>query len=198
MLYGYNLLPIITKPTRLTDYTKTLIDHIYTNAYSDEISSGILLFDISDHLPVCCIIKFCKKRFNKRRIFRDFSLFSKDAYLNEIEMIEWNSLYQSDDLNKITNDVVNSITKISSKHAPIKIVSRAKQKQVNKPWISNGILKSIKNKQRMYATYFHSNNPEKMNKYKKYANKLNYIISLSKKRYFDNQFKICKSNLKDT
>ena len=61
MLYAYNFLPIITKPTRLTDYTKTLIDHIYTNACSDEISSGILLFDISDHLTVFCIIKFCKK-----------------------------------------------------------------------------------------------------------------------------------------
>ena len=31
MLYANNILPIITKPTRLTDLTATLIDHIYTN-----------------------------------------------------------------------------------------------------------------------------------------------------------------------
>ena len=31
MLYANNILPIITKPTRLTDHTATLIDHIYTN-----------------------------------------------------------------------------------------------------------------------------------------------------------------------
>ena len=113
-------------------------------------------------------------------------------------MIDWNFLYQSDDLDKTTNDVVNLITKISNKHAPIKKVSRTKQKQLNKPWISNGILKSIKNKQHMYSTHFHSNNIEKINRYKAYANKLNYIISRSKKRYFDNQFQICKNNLKDT
>jgi hypothetical protein len=29
MLYANNLLPIIKKPTRITDNTKTLIDHIY-------------------------------------------------------------------------------------------------------------------------------------------------------------------------
>ena len=28
MLYANNILPIITKPTRLTDHTATLIDHI--------------------------------------------------------------------------------------------------------------------------------------------------------------------------
>ena len=50
----------------------------------------------------------------------------------------------------------------------------------------------------MYSTHFHSNNVEKINKYKTYANKLNYIISITKKRYFDNQFQICKNNLKDT
>ncbi len=82
---------------------------------------------------------------------------------------------------------------------PLKKVSRSKQKQLNKPWISNGILKSIKNKQRMYLlTHVHSNSVDKINTYKMYANKLNYIISINKKRYFDNQFQICKNNLKDT
>ena len=50
----------------------------------------------------------------------------------------------------------------------------------------------------MYSTHFHSNNVEKINKYKPYANKLNYIISISKKRYFGNQFQVCKNNLKDS
>ena len=31
MLYSNIILPIITKPTRLTSHTATLIDHIYTN-----------------------------------------------------------------------------------------------------------------------------------------------------------------------
>lgn len=31
MLYSHDLLPVITKPTRITSHTATLIDHIYTN-----------------------------------------------------------------------------------------------------------------------------------------------------------------------
>ena len=32
MLYSTNFLPLITKLTRFTDHSSTLIDHIYTNA----------------------------------------------------------------------------------------------------------------------------------------------------------------------
>ena len=35
MLYSYDLLPVITKPTRITSHTATLIDHIYTNTINN-------------------------------------------------------------------------------------------------------------------------------------------------------------------
>ena len=56
MLYSNNFLPLITKPTGLTDHSSTLIDHIYTNAPIQNTTSGIALADISDHLPVFCIM----------------------------------------------------------------------------------------------------------------------------------------------
>ena len=46
MLYTNNILPIITKPTRLTDHTATLIDHIYTNCLQN-FTAGILTVDIT-------------------------------------------------------------------------------------------------------------------------------------------------------
>ena len=33
MLHINNTAPLITKPTRITNHTKTLIDHIYTDTY---------------------------------------------------------------------------------------------------------------------------------------------------------------------
>ena len=44
MLYANNILPIITKPTRPTDHTATLIDHIYTNCLQN-FTAGILTVD---------------------------------------------------------------------------------------------------------------------------------------------------------
>ena len=44
---GY--LPLITKPTRVTTYSATLIDHIYSNATSQNYDSGIIISDVADH-----------------------------------------------------------------------------------------------------------------------------------------------------
>lgn len=55
MLHSNNISPIITKPTRITNYTATLIDHIYTNN-TKQVISGIATIDISDHLPTFCIV----------------------------------------------------------------------------------------------------------------------------------------------
>ena len=51
---GY--MPLITKPTRITKSTATLIDNIFTNNSNETgHQSGILLNDMSDHLPIFTI-----------------------------------------------------------------------------------------------------------------------------------------------
>ena len=48
-------IPLITKATRVTDKTETLIDNIFTNnleKFNDSINGIIVLSDISDHLPI--------------------------------------------------------------------------------------------------------------------------------------------------
>ena len=47
---------MITKATRITNHSATLIDHIYTNSPEKVIKSGICLADISDHLPCFCTV----------------------------------------------------------------------------------------------------------------------------------------------
>ena len=47
---------LITKPTRITSHSSTLLDHLYTNMLSKQITSGILTYNISDYLRTFCII----------------------------------------------------------------------------------------------------------------------------------------------
>ena len=84
------------------------------------------------------------------------------------------------------------------KHAPKKYISKTKQKQLTKPWITNGILKSIKTKQRMYQTHFLLNDVSKVDKYKIYSNKLNRLKSQSNTLYYQKHFNLCKNNMKST
>ena len=75
MLLNLGLMPIITKPTRITDHSATLIDHIYTNIPERVLKSGICLADISDHLPVFCTIKSKLAFQTTSRYYRDYSSF---------------------------------------------------------------------------------------------------------------------------
>ena len=199
MLYSNNFLPLITKPTRVTSHTATLIDHIYTNTSFQQTSAGIANVDISDHLPTFCIADIPVNQQKNKLYFRDFSHFDKELYLRDIQDHDWNAVFEeSSNLNEITLNTIQAINTIVDKHVPKKQVSANKRKQLNKPWITGGILKSIKIKQKMYKSHFLSNNANKIEQYKTYSNKLNRIKNHSKKSYYCKHFEKCKSNLKAT
>ena len=53
-MFSHSFFPTISKPTRVTDKSATLIDNIFFNNYVQNSRSlaGILDTDISDHFPV--------------------------------------------------------------------------------------------------------------------------------------------------
>jgi endonuclease/exonuclease/phosphatase family metal-dependent hydrolase len=73
-LFSVGMLQVITKPTRLSKNSASIIDHMLTNSpsYSDE--SLIVLSDISDHFPIFSFIKGkCKTSIPLTFEMRDFS-----------------------------------------------------------------------------------------------------------------------------
>jgi hypothetical protein len=161
--------------------------------------AGILTLDITDHLPVFCLIQSKVKKEKSTIYYRDYTQFVKEKYLQDLNNIEWDNLYISGDINRTTNNVMDAIHKIIDKHAPLKLATRKKLKQMNKPWFTNGILKSIKQKQKMYQAYLlNPHVPNKHLKYKKYSNLLNNIIKNRKKVHITMQFETNKDNLKKT
>ena len=55
-MFSLGLYPLVDKPTRITAYSATLI-YIFTNELDSTISSGLLINDISDHLPIFAICR---------------------------------------------------------------------------------------------------------------------------------------------
>ena len=51
-LYSNGLHPLIIKPTRITKESATIIDNIFTNELLRVTSSGLIINDLSDHLPI--------------------------------------------------------------------------------------------------------------------------------------------------
>ena len=52
MTYSLGTIPCITHPSRVTDNSSSLLDHVYINNISGETHSYIQLDVISDHMPV--------------------------------------------------------------------------------------------------------------------------------------------------
>ena len=76
LMYSSSLIPIINHPTRITDHSATLIDHIFTNNYTALTPyQGILVTDITDHYPIFHIahLNTCNKAtdeyFFKRQMY---------------------------------------------------------------------------------------------------------------------------------
>ena len=100
MLFSNNFLSILTKPTRLTYHNPTLIDHIYTNSFSQQVISGIATIDISDHLisyiifSVYFVLLILQLKLKEQGMsFRDYSSFNEELYKNDISVIDWNAIY---------------------------------------------------------------------------------------------------------
>ena len=51
-LFAFSFLPMMTKPTRITAHSATLIDNIFTNNTTVSSKNGLIISNILDHLPI--------------------------------------------------------------------------------------------------------------------------------------------------
>ena len=71
-IYSHGLQPLITRPTRITRDTKTLIDNIFTTYLNSHKQSGIIINYISDHLPIYVVTQYIhKETLNKTLIKKE-------------------------------------------------------------------------------------------------------------------------------
>ena len=197
MLFDKGFMPLITKATRITYHYKTLIDHIYTNTPENLIRSGVCLADISDHLPVFCYSASNIPPTNKETYYRDYSKFIKEKFLNDLNDINLISLVNHD-VNESMNNIVDTLQRLTDKHEPVKKASNSMRRKLQKPWITRGMLKSIRKRYKLYISHFLSADSKKVKQYKTYSNKLNKIINIAKKQYYEAQFALYKANIKMT
>ena len=152
MLFANNFYPVITKPTRLAKISykrPTLIDHVYTNSLNANIKSSVCLFDISDHLPIFCHLPFQFNRVKKNVVFkRNFKHFDRYQFKldfdNSLKQVTFNNL----DVNAHFEALCNILKICLDKHAPYCKLSNRELKLEKKPWITKGIYKSIRQKQK--------------------------------------------------
>lgn len=98
-----NLAPHIARPTRFPDSIDlgepSLLDHIYTD-FINHVSTGILRYPISDHLPIFLNISIPTINHKLHKIeFHYITQESKVDFTHKMSNINWNELFPSQDVN---------------------------------------------------------------------------------------------------
>ena len=127
-------------------------------------------------------------------VYRDKSKFDNEQFKSDLCISLRSSLIKqkfdsSPEVDQNFSSFVNTgiFNKCVNKHAPLKITSCKKIKLLKKPWITKGILKSIRRKQKMYVSeYLNRTGLQKMF-HRQYANKLTKISKISKKIYLKSE-----------
>ena len=131
-MYSYGLLPQITQPTRVTDNTANIVDNIFTNTMDNNILSGNIITDFSDHyLQFVSVIKE-KIDYKSIKMFkRDYSKFSEDSFRDDVSIQNFNNYYE--DVNENFNDFYFKLEACIERHAPLKKLAVKEIKLENKP-----------------------------------------------------------------
>lgn len=210
LLLSNSLLPKITRPTRITSDSATLIDNIFTTfSPSTNLESAIPSHKFSDHQPCFSILPLVRSRDKKEPVYiniRKETLQAKNNFMTELSSIDFPSILDTrPDANPEANyeKFIKIILDLYDKHFPLKRSKFRKYHHKKNPWITDGLVKSIRKRDKLYSKLkkMDSNNPryDILKMHLKIFNKvLRRSLKLARKSYYDNCFKTYQGDVKKT
>lgn len=200
ILFSSSFYPLIYKPTRVTKSSATLIDNIFTNSMDNATKSGILFTDISDHFPICHFSLSDRTRHagvdsTKYRAFNDQNIL---RFKRLIDNTSWDNVYKLTDVEYAYQNFMTTFNSVFHICFPLIKSKKKVADAIRKPWYTSGLHKSSITKNTLYKRFLTNPTPLNSAKYKKYRNKHNHLLRISKKIYFSNKFKEHSNNIKST
>lgn len=189
LLATYGLRPGVTCPTRLT----SCLDHFMIKSTS---KVQTFVFDeLTDHSPILLCIDYPTPKFYPIPHYTtkiDFSGLNRT-----LATICWNELYEITDVNKAAEIINLKIEECIAQNTVLKKIS--KRKLPLKPWLTPGIVRSIRKRRKLFNSHKKNLNNELLKIiYINYRNTLNKLIKNLKKNYYKEQLLKHRGNLRET
>ena len=178
---GFNNL--ITDPTRVTQHSSTIIDHIWTS-FTDTESAFVLEYPITDHHAIGCQLNIPTENDFKMVKSRNVDPRKYKTFKNEF--IDFMFSIGPTDANSGFKNLFDHLSKSIANNFPA-YNKKVTYKTMRAPWIDNDLKKLISKKHKMFGKY--KLGLLNFNRYRKYRNTLNATLNLAQKLYFRKQFK---------
>ena len=206
---SHSFYPQITLPTRLSERNGTLIDNLYCKLSSNcNPTSGILIKKFSDHQPYVTFLHN-KPNYTPTPRYINSTTYKEEAFTNLASELKnthtWSNLNENPtaDPNLSYNVFIEILQSAKEKHLPSKLIRFKKYKHKKCTWITMGILKSIKFRDKLYMTLKMSEPDTQeyahvLTNLRTYNRILKCCIRTAKKLHYEQLFHKYKKDIKQT
>lgn len=202
VMHSLGLIPTITKPSRVTAYCATLIDNIYSNVMDTAVSGGLLIEDISDHLPIFAIYHSNHKlktpepttEIRKRRMRTPGTV---EAFKADLLKQNWKNVYVNG-VQEAYSSFLATFIQLYDKNCPMMIYNVKDKNKQQKCWMTKGLLNACKKKNTLYREFIKHRTENVELKYKVYKNKLTKILRTRKEAYYSSRLEKNRDNMRGT
>ena len=174
------LTQLITEHTRVTEESKTLIDHIYTNTVNKTTGAKVVRIGISDHYGIQCKytnkVKEQRKKGHTSIYYRCYKKFDANTFLADLSLLPFYQIYNFTEPNESLDLLCKMFLSVIDKHAPLK------SKRVKHPdipaWLTYDTIEAmhIRDKYKMENNF---------DEYRRQRNKVNDMVDRDKENYFN-------------
>ena len=193
-----DLVPCITKPTRVTTKTTTLIDNIMvSNKLHQHQIPFVIVDDLSDHYP-CLVILYNMNQCKRDKVTICKRKFTDDCFMKinaKLNSVDWSSLDQLN-TSEAFEKFHTELTRIIDEICPMKEYKIRRDKIIRDPWVTKGLQNSLKTQKRLYKDHLRLKTNDSIYKYKSYRNLLNKLLRSCKLTYFSKKCVELKQNSK--
>ena len=208
----YGFLQLVSRPTRITDSSATLIDHVYTNKLENTLSCNIITTSLSDHLGIVTTIALdsesgpriaMRLRENNpiNSLYREINEANHEKFRELISDETWEGIFAVSDVSEQYNKFHGIYMKHYDFAYPMKkkkVGRRKNERKNSKPWILPWLEDAIARKQNLYHEYIKEfvKNPSTADKtaYNKLEKFCCKHVDLAKKRHYKKFFEEHKEN----
>ena len=188
-------IPLIDKPTRVTNTSKNILDHVWSNM-DVQFTSYILETNFTDHFTVISSFYLNSPSPFIIKKFRNHSDYAITNFCNVFNSYVANE-YHSEELpfDETVELVISKINRIYNECCPI-LSKNLSNNRTTKPWLNGKIIKLIRFKHYLYSEYKKNYIP--FGVYDGFRNGLTHAIDNVKRNFIRNTFISCRNNSKKT
>lgn len=193
LIADLSLSQLITEPTRVTENTQTLIDHLLVSDEEIVVKCGVVDVhsDVSDHDMIYCVLN-CEKQGNYPIFLsrRDLRRFDRELFYADLTASNLDYIYSIDDVDIKINFLTDVLLTLFDLHAPIRNIRVTKRPA---PWLTDTVRLLIDLRNKAKSRFRRSRLPSDWACYKSIRNYTNLAIKNEKKAFFISQFQTSNS-----